>query len=82
MFDVHKRLEELKTSFDYYMAIYPELRTQPNKNAEAELILNIINVIQNELRNLSQEIRDMELENGLNPTISEIEHSEEQPLNR
>ncbi len=94
MFDTKKRMEELAISFDYYVNNYSQYKQQystlQEQNKEetkeaielaekAQISLNIINSIQMQIKELSQRIRDMELENGLEPTISALDEPTEDP---
>ena len=83
--ETKKRLEELNVCLDSYMLIYPQLAKSLTSNPESQpedlqAVYGIVKHIQIEIERLSAEVRQMEIENGLTPTISEFRNSEEPHL--
>ena len=75
-----KRLNELKICLEGYMTIYPQLAQSiivtSDAPEELQAICNIVIHIKNEIDKLSEEVRVMQIKNGLNPTLN-LSKSEE-----
>lgn len=77
-----RRLEELNVCLDSYMTIYPQLAelllSNPDtQSKDLQAVYGIVKHIQIEIERLSAEVRKMEIENGLTPTISDFNNFKE-----